>query len=230
MINKALGIIFVSFIAIIGVIFIGIGIKTYMADASFKESASVTTGMISKIHKYSSTDSDGSNSTEYDVYVEFYVDDELYEGQLNYHNWWMRKGQKIRIYYDPDKPGDFRGASNMLSLIQPILIGVIFILFSGGLLFLTQRYKKMNEQLKQKGKRVLADITDVVSDAPNSSHYRINCVWIDISTNTVNVFKSEYLVKDPRETLAQKNIMQLPVYIDGQDNKKYYVDTDALFQ
>lgn len=103
--------------AMIGVALIVVG-SVWLAKAeSFKKIAVQTEATITQIDIYEDSDGD----TQYNVLVEFYADDLKVEGSLGYHVSGMKKGQTVKILYNPDDPNNFESAS------KGIWVFVVFV-------------------------------------------------------------------------------------------------------
>lgn len=107
--------------AVIGAALIITGSVLLARAESFKKNAVETEATITKIESYEDSDGD----TQYNVLVEFYVDDTKLEGSLGYHASGMKKGQTIQIFYNPDDPHDFKSASEDLWMFVVFIVAGI---------------------------------------------------------------------------------------------------------
>ena len=107
--------------AVIGVALIITGSVLLARAESFKKNAVETEATITKIESYEDSDGD----TQYNVLVEFYVDDTKLEGSLGYHASGMKKGKTIQIVYNPDDPHDFKSASEDLWMFVVFIVAGI---------------------------------------------------------------------------------------------------------
>lgn len=107
--------------AVIGAALIITGSVLLARAESFKKNAVETEATITKIESYEDSDGD----TQYNVLVEFYVDDTKLEGSLGYHASGMKKGQTIQIFYNPDDPHDFKSASEDLWMFVIFIVAGI---------------------------------------------------------------------------------------------------------
>lgn len=113
--------------AVIGAALIITGSVLLARAESFKKNAVETEATITKIESYEDSDGD----TQYNVLVEFYVDDTKLEGSLGYHASGMKKGQTIQIFYNPDDPHDFKSASEDLWMFVVFIVaGIPFAIVS----------------------------------------------------------------------------------------------------
>ena len=215
---------------IIGALFAGIGTIISINDAKFKENALTTDGIITDIRSY--TDSDGD--TSYDVYVEFYVDGTRYDGELGYYISSMDIGEEILIYYDPKNPNEFTGEDSIDGIIIFIIIGGIFALIGLGFII----YEIVN---RAKKKRILGYNFIIQANITNFSINRSVKVngkspYIMIA-NTISpydgktyVFKSDSIWNDLSNVLQTYNIKTVPVYVNPNNYKEYYIDIDFFKQ
>ena len=92
---------------IFGIFFAFMGTKIQEDNVKFLETAKSTSAKITDIDAHHT-----SNNTEYIVYVEFTVDEQIYSGNLNGEwNTTMSVGKDVTIFYDPTDPNNFRGPS-----------------------------------------------------------------------------------------------------------------------
>lgn len=211
---------------IIGVVFAAIGVMMHVHNTNFKENALTTNGTIIDIRTY--TDSDGD--TSHDVFVEYYVDGVLYDGELNYYTSSMEEGDSVKIYYDPNNPGDFIGEDSTVGLIIFVIIGSVFALIGIG-------FVASAIITKSKRKRVLGYnfiVQANISGFNFNKNVTINGVHPYILTATIispydgliYTFKSESIMTDLTPILQAYNIKTVPVYVNPQNYKEYYVDID----
>lgn len=215
---------------IAGMIFVSVGVAVHISDANFKESALTTTGTIIDIR--SSTDSDGD--TDYDVVVEFIVKGQRYSGKLNYYFSSMDEGDTLTIYYNPDNPNDFMGENSVTGLIILIIFGGVFALI--GLGFVISGFMS-----KAKRKRVLGYnfiIKANISSFDLNTRLTVNGKHPYILTATIMspydglmyTFKSDSIWTDLTLIIENYNIKTVPVYVNPQNYKEYYVDLDYFKQ
>ncbi len=82
----------------------------------------------------------------------------------------------------------------------------------------------------EKGRRIMAVVDSIevnTSYRVNGRHpYVIYCTYTDISTGIQYKYKSNNLWTDPTEIYTPG--MDIPVYIDGNNYSKYFVDAETL--
>lgn len=213
--------------AAIGILFTVIGVKISMNTFNYENKVE-TTGTITSITSHRDSDGDTSHT----VYVSYEVDGVIYESSLGGYSSSYKKGKEIEIYYDKDDPYEIGTKSiDLLMLLFPGL-GLIFAII--GLVGLIKIFvgKSKSKRLKEKGQAVYATITSVelnTSYTVNGSNpYYILCEWNNPTDGKKYIFKSENIWFDPQTIMSERNITQLPVYIDSAKLNNYYVDIDTI--
>ncbi len=108
---------------IIGIAMLIGGVYVQKKNSEFIKNSLVAEATITNIRTYGSRD-----SVEHVVDVEFVVDGEHYTGELNEYSSSMYVGKKVKIYYDPACPGNFRGKSIAYGGYILIIMGAFFVL------------------------------------------------------------------------------------------------------
>lgn len=228
--NKSM-LLFYGIFLFIGVVLFAIGVLIYISNQNFKRSAVQTKSVITDINRYRDYSTTNSGDRyNYEVYVSFTVDDVIYEGILNEWNSGMYVGQSITIYYNPNNPLDFRKDSSLILFIF-IPIGLLFILIGAVSLIMMIRRNSNKNKLIESGFRVMADITDIINsniELNNRKGKHIICERIDEVSGAIYRYKSDVIWSDPSKIIEWKNITKLPVYIDKNNKKNYYVDISQL--
>lgn len=110
---------------------VSLGFKVKNNSDEFEANSIKTQAIITKIESSYVSDSDGERNKTYDVYVKFTVDGVKYSGKLNTYSIGMQEGKETTIYYNPDDPNEFRGATSTglkFSMIMSSVFGVLFSL------------------------------------------------------------------------------------------------------
>lgn len=201
--NNSEKLIWVSFF-VAGLIFFLIG--AFLSTEIFNyENKIDTTGIITDIESYRDIDGD----VDYDVYVSYNVD-----------------GREE----DPNKIG--MKSMDFLFLIFPG-IGLAFMIGGGFNLLSKNNQKKLGKKLKETGELVYANYVKTrknTSYAVNGVHpYNIVCEWNNPQDNKKYTFKSENIWDDPQRIIEEKNIKTVPVYINPESKKQYFMDIDYIF-
>ena len=166
------------------------------------------------------------------TYISYMVDGNEYISKLNLYSSNFYEGKEIKIYYDKNNP-DKIGVKTFDSLIFIIPgVGLIFFLVGGiGLLVPIIKTKK-NERLKKNGTLVYATYTETVYNmvySVNGAHpYNIICEWNNSVDGKKYLLRSGNLWFDPTRIIEEKQINEFPVYINLNNKKKYFIDTNIL--
>jgi len=210
-----------SIFAIVGLIMFVLGINFAANAISFRAGAIQTEAVITRIDVDRSFD-----ETKHTVFVAFSVDDERYEGRLGHWSSGMREGQRVNIYYNPANPRQFRHGSDIWVTLMVVVMGFTFFLVGVIPLFKMSRRKKQAKELMAKGRRVMADIKDVVKGnlrIKRSFTYHVLCSWKD-EKSIFHLFKSDMLMGYP----VLDDCKQVAVYLDPNDYTKYHVDLSNI--
>ncbi|OGH90650.1 MAG: hypothetical protein A2479_02145 [Candidatus Magasanikbacteria bacterium RIFOXYC2_FULL_39_8] len=211
-----------------GVIFVGVGgysfldsqkvIKTF-ASAQGTVVELVRSSTSNESNTYSPLVSFVANETEYQFKSNFSSDPPAYD-----------VGEQVNVLYNPESPQDARINSFLSLYLISLIFGVTGLILLGiGAGYIAYRVikNKSNQQLKMTGRKIDA----VVKLTEQNTSVRVNR-------------KSPYVVyaegKDPQSgapmTYKSENIwdaskvpalgIQVSVYVDQTDLKKYYVDIE----
>lgn len=212
---------------LVGVVVIGIGISMQVSLNSFKKTAKEADGRITRIET-SSSRSNGKNKTSHTVYVEYNVDDTLYNGVLNYYSSNMYEGKPITILYDPNNPGEFRSDGNVASYIC-YGVGALFGTIGFVFLFYVIRTAVKQKKLFKNGRHVVGTVTDVKEQLNvkiNGRHPLIvECKVEDINTGETMLFAS---TGQNNNAFHSSIGMPVDIYYDPQNPKKNFVDVSTL--
>lgn len=213
--------------AAMGLLFAVIGVFVTINTFNYENTAE-TTAVITDIERY--RDSDGD--TSYDVWVEYMVDGNVYEAELNVYASSFRVGKEIDIYYDIYDYGRVGVKSlDFIVLLFPVM-GLLFFVI--GLFGLTSgmRRKKKENGLRQTGQRINANYVETIyntSYSVNGRHpYIIVCEWDNPSDYKKYIFKSKNLWENPEYIINERGITTFPVYINMNNMKKYFMDIEEV--
>ncbi len=218
-----------SIFLIVGLIFLVVGISIAAYNVNFKNNALETTAVISSIER----DRDSDGDTSYTVYVRYTVDGSQYERPLNFYSSGMYVGEEISIYYLPEQPNRILAKSSLsfLFILFP-LMGLIAASIGFVIIFRKVMKIKSHKYLLENGEVVNAEITNVDYKSSYTvngvSPYVITCKWVDPSTGIYYFFKSDNIWFDPEPIINERDIKNLPVYIDRYNPKKYSVSLEEL--
>ncbi len=213
---------------ILGVVFIIIGISVMMSSVEFKKTAVQNTAIISNIE--SSRDSEGD--LDYDVSVNYVVKGEIYTSKLNFYSSDMVAGKEIEIYYDPASPENIRSGRDIaFEWVIPIFGSVIFVI---GFIFAVMKLRKkdLEKKLLESGRRIDATVEEIEFNTSYSVYHKnpyvINCKWADSATDETYLIRSESIWYDPKPIIESEKLTTVPVYMDMNNPKEYYVSVGEL--
>ena len=218
---------------ILGIIFLIAGVVIFCMGENFKKNGVEATAVITNINFINGTGKNNryDKSNRYEVYVEYVVNGESYNQKLGHYTNKMRIGENINIYYNPNNPSEIQ--SN--SLLLPIMFtgfGVIFTSIGSVIFILKANRNKLKNKLMENGRKIYADINKIVINGAyrvnGRSPYKISCAWKDERSETIYLFESENIWFDPKIIIEMNSIKQLPVYIDENNFKRYYVEIDKV--
>ena len=221
---------------VFGIVLMIAGVYSIIDNENFKKYAIETEAIVTKIDE----GTDATDHTYRYVYVKFFVNGTEYSGKLNFLPSGMKKGDAVKIRYDPDNPQKFRYSGISYAGLLMVPCGVIFFIVG---MFFFKKYELLYKQNKRKpvrnrlilnGKKVAADVTDVIRGAytvGDRTSSVIVCKYTDDETGAVYDFKSKNIWLTPSQIKAVKGLPSIFVYVDLNNYSKYYVDTeDALIQ
>lgn len=221
--NAFIQFIFPTIFIVAGLFIIILGIYLNKENSKFMKDAIETEAEITEIT--TSRDSDGNVS--HSVEVIFYVDGKEYGGILGYYNSNMYEGKIIDIYYEPQNPNNFR--SDNLNTVIFIMLPFGSICIIAGFFILYPDIKSIHlKKLKKYGRRIDAKIDDIslnTNYSVNGQHpYIIECSYFDEIKDKFYSFTSQNIWINLQPIINAKNITTIPVYIDENDSRKYFVD------
>ena len=217
-----IGIIFLA----IGIIFLGITVFMNNSDKEFIKHAYKTIGTIENI------DIDyGIDDTDYDVYVSYKdISGNIHRGRSDYSSSSMRVGDKITVYYDKENPDKFRVKKE--DYLNYIFIGMsgLFIILGGVLSINPIIQTQKGNKLMKNGIKLTATISSVLLNnryqVNGRSPYIINVSFM--YQDLLYEARSKNIWYDVELIIKNNNIKELPIYIEINNPKKYYLDTSEF--
>lgn len=215
--------------AIVGTIFLIVGITISVHNNNFLNNAQQTNAVISRVEKEYYYDSDGERKAKHSVWVKYEIDDRQYEELLDYYSSDMRKGDTIIINYSPDDP------SKIITKIGSNIIGFVIIPLGGifallGLVFILKKVlsdKKRNKLIRS-GECLTGIITNVERNkyvTINKRHpYKAECEVIDPYSSEKYLYSSDNIMGNISDLIGR----EVTVYVDSNNKKNYYVDIYEL--
>ena len=211
---------------VVGLIFFFLCLFAALEAKRFSETAQQTTAVVTNVEKHR-VRRNGKTRTDYDIYVEYEVNGQVYNDELSGVNVAMSKGEIINIYYDPANPGQARSGKGIGAQVGGAVFALVFVVL--GFLFGIKPAIKgaKRKKLKETGVRANAVITEIVLDRStriNKRHpYKINCEFTDTVTGETYLYASEGIMDDIRY-LQGGNV---DVYYNPADRREYYVDIES---
>lgn len=214
--------IFSMFFAI-GMVFVIIGLALFVPAYSRQQEYIPAKAEIIQIY-YEGKD-------DHTVIVQYTVNDTVYKSKLNFYSSSFSVGQEIDILYSPENPKKISAKdSAALFLIFPG-VGAIFALIGFSGIFVKLRKKILRKRLLENGEKIYADFVEVTKNwhySVNHRHpYNVICRWQNPTDGQTYTFKSENLWDYP-QYLTENTEIQIPVYTDIFNIKKYYMDLSEL--
>jgi uncharacterized protein DUF3592 len=219
------------FFAIFGLIFAVIGLAIFWSNYQFKLKASSTTGTITGYVSYQDSDGD----TLYKPEASFVTSQgENINFTSNVGSSFRGKdiGEKVEILYMPDNPQKAKMNTGSEMWFLPGIftgIGSVFFAVGVGMIVANKKRQQTIEWLKRSGQLIQADFIEVQQGnvTVNNRHsLLVTCQWLNPADQQVYVFKSDNLWYDPSSFIQPGQ--KIPVYINPNNPKKYFVDLSFL--
>jgi len=207
---------------ICAILFLVLGFISWQNNIKNKEH---TTAIVTHVEK----NTNASKITDYDVYIKYEVDNQSYFANLKFltDECPCSEGKNIEIYYNKNDVSkvEVYNTKIITENVTLILLGVIALIISPIAYYTESKTIK----LKENGKRVEAKYIQTVTTKGKKT-YNIICKWREPNTEIEYEFKSNDIWDNPRYAISQNNIEKIPVYIDPENPKKYYVDTKEILE
>lgn len=217
--------------AILGIVFIIIGLVAGNIVSIKKENRVKTQAIITEIDRKRDADGD----TSYNVWVQYEVQGKLYEEELGAYSSTYSEGKEIEVVYDKTDPHKVRAEfeSWLFILIFSGLGSVFAIIGIIGLIVVLAKNAKKKE-VEKTGSIIYATYLDVEMNtaiAINGKHpFNIICSWLNPEDNKTYIFKSEDLYYNPKSLITNMNLTTFPVFVNMENKKNYSVDISAIKQ
>lgn len=214
---KLLGNIF----AITGTVLLLFSLIFAMRGLIFLSKAESTTATL---HRYEQGN-DYVNGSSF--YYSYEIDGKEYKNiPLSYYSSSDYEGKKVTVYYDPKAPEDVKPMLFLFfGCFFTVPLGSIFFII-GISFILTIRSKERRKKLLLESGLLIQARYMGTSQSQNvringSRPFYIECSYKDPYTEQTYLFRSEYLGFNPKSLIQ---VSEIPVYIDRENFKKYYVD------
>lgn len=223
MIKKNIGFFLSIIFIIIGAVFCLISIIGLNHNNNFKSNSVKLTATITGIDRH---------MDNHDVYVTYNFEGQEFKEPLHFYSSGMRVGQETTIYVDPKSPNRIQSKGMSILWIFFFSMGAVFLV-SGIIIFLLiKKKKRLKKKLLEDGTKVYAEISEVTINGSytvnGTNPFIIICKWVDPLTGLFYFYKSENMWFNPEPILRDRNIKQLPVYIDRENPKNYVVSLEEL--
>jgi hypothetical protein len=211
----------------IGVILLVVGILISIKSLDFQKNAVKGTAVIENIDPGNNI---GKQHSSGSVYVKYTIDGKVYHSRLNEYSSGMYIGQNVEIYYDPNNPAHMQTSNGWIIAFGILtLLGSVFSIIGFVQLFVQNKKKNLKQNLLSYGELVYADTEEISKNfnlnINGENPYRITCKWLDSSSGVCYTYISENFWQ---LTKAITDAKKIPVYIDRQKPKKYYVALDEI--
>jgi hypothetical protein len=224
---------FIGAIFLLGsVLLLGAGGYAYHHTKKFLENSVVAKGTVVDLAPRSSSSSSGRT---YAPVVRFKTDRGetiTAHGSLASSPPSYKRGEEVRVRYDPKNPHDISIDSFFELWFLPLIllgIGTVFGMVGAPMVLASVFSARKIRWLRENGQVIMTEYQSVVvnqSERSGGQHpYQIVSQWLDPTTNKVYVFRSRNLYFNPEKYIQTS---QIPVRIDPQNPKKYWMDTSFL--
>lgn len=214
--------------AVVGMIFLIVGIFLTYNTLFSKTEKIQTTGIITSIERERNTDDD------YEVWVQYDADGRTYESELGAYVSSFYEGQTIDIYYEKENPKKIGTEGTDLIVLMFPAIGLITVGLGVGGFISKMKRKKEIEELKANGQLIHATFVEATKNmayAINGRHpYNVFAEWMNPMDGRTYTFKSENVWGNTWDMIGEYGnaIKEIPVYVDKENAEKYYMDLDSI--
>lgn len=220
---------------IVGVALLGTGGWLAIGTINFKSAAAITDGIVLRLDRRYSTDSDGNSGYLYYPVVQFTSSSGgavEFRGSTGASPPVYRKGERVTVLYNPETPDNARIDSFTDLWLGSLItgtIGLVFTCIGAGFLIVRAQRAKLEAWIRDNGQRVEVDYTGVFRDTSfrvnGQAPWRITAQWQDPVRKNVHVFKSKRLWFDPEPFIDRD---RLTVLIDPKNPKRHMFDLSFL--
>lgn len=165
------------------------------------------------------------------IIIAYEYNNKEYVTELGYFSNELRIASTVTIYANKDNPLDFiYDGANKFGLYFCMVVGSVMHIFSLAFFFVLKHNKKCNINLKEKGKLIQAEIIFADEEENKSSFdkhpFVFTCLFKDEEKNEQIYFTSEsiYCKNNGANYIGKK----VDIYVDPNDYKNYYIDTQLF--
>ena len=221
----------------VGLLFFFVFFLIMKDTKEFAKTAQKVQAVVTDVQRHT-TRRRGKTKVNYDVYVQYTVNGNTYQEELNGGNGSMREGQAITVYYDPMNPRDVRKSLKNNGMIFAMIFVAAIALIGGytGIKPVIQSAKL--KKLKKTGAQIIAKVTHITEDrsvtinrSRNNRNIEVRypnkaeCEAFDPVTGEKYIFSSEAYVSDLQHLVGQL----VTVYYDPNDRSRHYVDLNSAY-
>ena len=160
--------------------------------------------------------------------IEYVVNEKTYNKQIPTPSN-TSLNEEITIYYNKSNPDIL--ADNKTTTIPTIIlvISIIFFIYTIVLFLIDLKRQKRIKILKSTGIYIEANIEEILVNSKGKPKrgkypYHIRCIYTNPSDKNIFRFESDNLYFNVNEYINEYNIKKLPIYVDKNDYKNYYID------
>lgn len=162
------------------------------------------------------------------IYVSYEADGEEMMSPLDFYDSAMRVGDSIKLYYSADDPNKIQTKESQLLILVFGIVGTAMLGIGAGLVVHSVRKKAEGKRLKEMGMCLNGEIVGIAVNRRISSNYRhpyvlqCQCTTPD---GQMRLYQSGPIWYNPTKLLTSAYV---PVYVDRNNFKKYYVDLSRV--
>lgn len=227
-----------SVFILIGIVCFVMSVVIFVISLMNKVRFDEVTAEISKISvgKNSLSESSRGGEINYDVYVDYIYNAEIYEYvNLGTYIAGMYEGEEVDILVNPDNPTDIKIIGQDAINIAGGLFGGVLSLGLGIFLFYPEyKNRKKKKELLEFGNYIYAVVDSVekelkISVGKKHEHpYIVYCTYTDEVTGMKYKFKSDTFWLDSYPKIKEGT--QIKVYVDDRDFINHYVSIEEALE
>jgi hypothetical protein len=217
---------------LVSIVLLGAGGYTYQHTKKFVGNSAVAKGVVVDVVSRSSSSSSGHTHVPVVRFKTGEGETITAHGSLGSDPPSYKKGQEVRVRYDPKDPHKISIDTFFELWFLPLILlgmGAVFGMVGVPMLLASVFSARKKKWLQENGQLIMTDYQSVVLNRSERSGgqcpYQIVSQWLDPTTNKVYVFRSNNIYFNPEKYIQTR---QIPVRIDPQNPKKYWVDTSFL--
>lgn len=215
---------------IIGLIMSTVIINDYISMLEFEKNSSEVEAKITDSIKKVRTSSKGNTTIYYENYVEYVVEDKIYNSSFT-SDYQKQIDTKEIIYYFNDDPNIVKDTQT--SSILFVLIVIIFPITGATILIVLLIGKIKQNNLKKNGEKIYAQITEYGVDPYVRKNGRCNtkkilCEYKDPNTGTIYEFNKGGIEDNKIIDINQLTYKEVEVFVDKKDFNKYYINHENM--